>query len=75
MPDNHSHEPLPDEAAPRKVSRILVVDDEEDTRELLAAGLGQDGFECLKARDADQAVEVLDDEEVDLVLLDIQDAR
>lgn len=51
--------------------RILVVDDEMDIRELFSAGLGQQGFECLKAADADQASAVLAGEDVDLVLLDI----
>ena len=51
--------------------RILVVDDEMDIRELFSAGLGQQGFECLKAADADQASAVLAGEDVDLVPLDI----
>ena len=51
--------------------RILVVDDELDIRELFAAGLSQQGFECLMAADADQASNILAKEDVDLVLFDI----
>ena len=52
MSNNHSHEaPLEDDGT-RKRDRILVVDDEDDTRELFAGGLGQSGYECVKAGDA-----------------------
>jgi two-component system cell cycle sensor histidine kinase/response regulator CckA len=51
---------------------VLVVDDEEDVRELVREILRAAGFEALGARDGEQALRALrDDPSVDLVLTDV----
>jgi PAS domain S-box-containing protein len=51
--------------------RILVVDDEPDTRELLKAGLGQCGAEVSAAASATQALEAIEAALPDLLISDI----
>ena len=51
--------------------RILVVDDDKNTRMLLSAVLGNAGYEVSLASNGLEALEVLDKEHVDLVVLDI----
>ncbi len=50
---------------------VLVVDDEADTRELLAAILGECGARVRVAGSADSAIEILDEWEVDVLVSDI----
>jgi CheY-like chemotaxis protein len=56
------------------MSRILVVDDEESLRALVARGLGMDGHTCLMAADGAEALDVLIAEQgrFDLLLTDIR---
>jgi two-component system, cell cycle response regulator CpdR len=56
------------------MSRILVVDDEEAVRALIARGLALDGHEVLMAGDGAEALEVLTEHkgQFDLVLSDIR---
>lgn len=56
------------------MSRILVVDDEEPLRVLVARGLGLDGHSCLTAADGAEALDILLAEEgrFDLLLTDIR---
>lgn len=49
---------------------ILVVDDESDIRRLMTMGLQRRGYRTLEAADGEEALRVLDEAEVDLVLLD-----
>ena len=51
--------------------RILVVEDDTNTRKLICAVLRRSGFEPLQAEDGVQALEVMDKEHVDLVVLDL----
>jgi len=51
--------------------RILVVEDDANTRKLMCAVLKQNGFEPLQAEDGIQALDVMDKEHVDLVVLDL----
>ena len=51
--------------------RILVVEDDTNTRKLMCAVLRQNGFEPLQAADGVVALEVMDKQQVDLVLLDL----
>ena len=53
------------------MKRILVVDDEIGALTLIGIMLDRGGFEVLKARDANQALTVLDKETPDLMILDV----
>jgi CheY-like chemotaxis protein len=51
--------------------RILVVDDEEPLLELVSAMLKGDGYDVLIANSGQKALETLEQESIDLVLLDV----
>jgi len=51
--------------------RILVVEDDTNTRKLMCAVLKQSGFEPLQAQDGFVALDVMDKEHIDLVVLDL----
>ncbi len=51
--------------------RILIVDDEEDIRDLLEIYLVNEGYGVIKAADGFEALEALEKEEVALIILDI----
>nr|MBA3768239.1 response regulator [Acidobacteriota bacterium] len=51
--------------------KVLVVDDEADTRELLRVGISQCGAEVLTATSAQEALEVVEEERPDLLVSDI----
>ncbi|MGQ9849426.1 MAG: response regulator [Aggregatilineaceae bacterium] len=53
------------------MKRILVVDDEIGALTLIGIMLERGGFEVLKAKDADQALAVLELEKPDLIILDV----
>src|ERR1044072_1087045 len=53
-------------------SRILVVDDEEDARELITERLTQGGFEVRGARNGQEALDILAQEWYPLVITDWQ---
>jgi DNA-binding response OmpR family regulator len=50
---------------------ILLIDDEEPIRKLLARLLAQDGYRPIEAADAESAMEAVVRDDVDLVLLDV----
>jgi serine/threonine protein kinase/CheY-like chemotaxis protein len=50
--------------------RVLVVDDIEDNRDLLTRRLNRKGFNASSAEDGESALELLDKEQFDIVLLD-----
>ncbi len=50
---------------------ILVVDDEQDIRELVAGVLSDEGYECRTAADSGRALELVDERRPSLVLLDV----
>jgi DNA-binding response OmpR family regulator len=52
-------------------STILLVDDEEAVRKLLAFPLERDGYLVVQAADGEEALRCFDDNAVDLVVLDI----
>jgi response regulator RpfG family c-di-GMP phosphodiesterase len=52
-------------------ARILVVDDEEAVRTMLAARLVLEGHECLTAEDAESALDKIEAGNLDLVLSDL----
>jgi DNA-binding NtrC family response regulator len=51
--------------------RILIVDDEEVLRDVLDVLLRREGFETLTAASGEEALHLLESEEVDLVVLDV----
>jgi len=51
--------------------KILIVEDDVNTRKLMCAVLKQNGFETLQAEDGVNALEVMDKHHVDLVVLDL----
>ncbi len=54
-------------------ARVLIVDDEQDIRELLSDFLESDGYQCLIASDATEALERFKSEgPIDLVMSDIR---
>ncbi|MDX1651274.1 MAG: response regulator transcription factor [Brumimicrobium sp.] len=50
---------------------ILIVDDEEEIRELLSYNLEKEGFKVLTAENGLKALEILEEHTVDLILLDV----
>ncbi len=55
----------------RSEMRILIVDDEEVLRDVLDAVLRREGFDVVPASTGEEALNLLDSEEIDLVILDI----
>lgn len=54
---------------------ILVVEDDAGTRKLLCALLKSDGYNALSAQDGAEALEVLDKNHVDLLVIDVMMPR
>ncbi|MCK4283789.1 MAG: response regulator [Candidatus Brocadiae bacterium] len=52
--------------------RILVIDDEEDSREFVVAVLEEEGVEILTARDGESGLKLALEEQPDLIILDVQ---
>ena len=57
------------------LKRILVVDDDDEIREMLATALGEDGHEVDGARDGGEALALLEQRPYDLVLSDLHMPR
>jgi signal transduction histidine kinase/CheY-like chemotaxis protein len=51
---------------------MLVVDDEQDVRDYLGRGLNRRGYNVLEASSAEEAIEKVRSNDVDLVLLDVK---
>jgi DNA-binding NtrC family response regulator len=51
--------------------RVLIVDDEEVLRDVLEVVLRREGFDIVSAASGEEALSMLDGEEVDLVILDV----
>ncbi|MGN1401097.1 MAG: response regulator transcription factor [Bacillus sp. (in: firmicutes)] len=51
--------------------RVLIVDDEEDLRNMIEMYLLNSGYLCLQACDGKEAIEMMKTNEIDVVLLDI----
>jgi len=54
------------------MAKILVVDDEKNIRVLYKEELEREGYNVITAADAKEALEILEKEKVDLVILDIR---
>ncbi|MGM9948538.1 MAG: response regulator transcription factor [Lysinibacillus sp.] len=51
--------------------RILVVDDDQDILQLVSIHLIREGYEVERASDAQQALDLLEEKEVDLAIVDV----
>jgi response regulator RpfG family c-di-GMP phosphodiesterase len=67
-----SRERLPVAEAPSAPTRVLIVDAEQDVRELIGALLGEEGYVFAAAATAEQARELLQSSEFHLVLCDLK---
>ena len=54
------------------MQKILIIDDEIHLRKIYARYLTAEGFQVLEARDGDEALQMLKQAPVDVVLLDLQ---
>ncbi|MCY6371725.1 response regulator transcription factor [Clostridium ganghwense] len=54
---------------------VLVVDDEEEIREAIGIYLKNEGIKVLKAKDGIEALMILEEEEIQLILMDIMMPR
>jgi two-component system CheB/CheR fusion protein len=63
--------PVPEQHEPLKALRILVVDDHEVSRKIMAALLGQAGHVVAFAEDGEKAVEAAASTSFDLILMDV----
>src|SRR5882724_8615288 len=66
--------PVPDSGFAARLaepSRILVVDDHQSNREILARRLSRDGHEVITADDGDTALQFVEENTFDLILLDL----
>ena len=57
------------------MAKILVCDDDKDIVEAIDIYLTQEGYEVLKAYDGDEAIRVLKNNEVDLLIMDVRMPR
>ncbi len=51
--------------------RVLVVDDDENTRRFLSVALEANGYEAVTAEDGDAGLQKVQEEKPDLILLDV----
>jgi two-component system response regulator (stage 0 sporulation protein F) len=59
--------PAPSKGVPR---RVLIADDDDDVRDMLATFLGDEGWEVVEAKDGQEALDRLTSEDFHLVMLD-----
>lgn len=52
-------------------NKILIVDDDAEIRKVTGIYLENEGYEVIKAENGEQALKLIDETEVDLVLLDV----
>lgn len=58
-----------------KLFNILIAEDDTNTRKLMSAVLRQNGYNVIPAADGEEALELLEEEHVDLMILDIMMPR
>lgn len=62
---------MPDDPAPSRGGRILVVDDEPHIRRVLDAMLGKEGFDVVLASEGSEGLRAMASGKIDLVILDL----
>lgn len=55
----------------KKMSRILVCDDDKEIVEAISIYLRQEGYDVLRAYDGEEAVNIIQQEDIDLLILDV----
>jgi len=50
---------------------ILIADDEEEIADLIAIHLEKEGYHCFKVHDGQEAIQVIETQSIDLLILDI----
>jgi len=50
---------------------ILIVEDEQDIRELLEIHLSKEGYKIFTAEDGEQALDLFQNKDIDIALLDV----
>ncbi|MBW6411821.1 response regulator transcription factor [Clostridium weizhouense] len=58
-----------------EMQTILIVDDEKEIRDLVDIYLKGEGYKTIKACDGEEALEIIENENVDLVILDVMMPR
>ncbi len=60
---------------PVRTATILVADDEQDIRELVAYRLSRSGYRIIEARDGEEAFQLAADQALDMAVLDVMMPR
>ncbi len=56
----------------KATKKILVIDDEEDIRDIICEFCELNGYECVKASNGKEAIEIFNKEKFDIVFSDIK---
>lgn len=51
--------------------KVLIVDDEQDIRELIKFYVNKEGYDVIEAKDGEQALEIFETEYIDLAIVDV----
>lgn len=51
--------------------KVLIVDDEQDIRELIKFYVNKEGYDVIEAKDGEQALEIFETEYIDLAIIDV----
>jgi DNA-binding response OmpR family regulator len=68
-------QPPPRDQAQAWTATILVADDEQDIRELVAYRLSRSGYRIIEARDGEEALQLAADQALDMAVLDVMMPR
>lgn len=52
-------------------SKVLIVDDEQDIRELIKFYVNKEGYDVIEAKDGEEALEIFETEYIDLAIIDV----
>lgn len=52
-------------------SKVLIVDDEQDIRELIKFYMNKEGYDVVEAKDGEEALEIFESEYIDLAIVDV----
>lgn len=52
-------------------SKVLIVDDEQDIRELIKFYMNKESYDVIEAKDGEEALEIFESEYIDLAIIDV----